>query len=85
MAIEKSVQVSEVTVTANGVVYFEEVTTVTEDGVELAKKHHRTILNPGQDLTGQPASVVAICNTAWTQEVIDAYAEQSAPSQPVGE
>jgi hypothetical protein len=29
-----------------------------------------------QDLTGQPANVVAICNAAWTEEVIAAYQAQ---------
>ena len=78
MSIEKSTQITEVTVSQVGVVYYEEVTTLTENGVELAKKHHRTVLNPNQDLTGQPANVVAICNAAWTDEVIAAYQAQIA-------
>jgi hypothetical protein len=41
--------------------------------VELTKTYHRTSLTPGQDLTGQPAQVVAIANTVWTAEVIAAY------------
>jgi hypothetical protein len=53
-----------------------------EDGNEISKTYHRTSLTPGQDLTGQPANVVAICNVAWTQEVIDAYNAQVA--QPPG-
>lgn len=81
MSIEKSTQIAEITVSQVGVVYCEEVTTVTEDGVELAKKHHRIILNPGQDLTGQPANVVAIANAAWTPEVIAAYQAQQSAQQ----
>ena len=44
-----------------------------EDGTELTKTYHRSSLTPAQDLTGVPEKVVAICNAAWTQEVIDAY------------
>ena len=45
-----------------------------KDGKEISKTYHRTSLTPAQDLTGQPANVVAICNAAWTPEVIAAYA-----------
>lgn len=79
MSIQKSTEIAEVTVSQNGVVYYEEVTTVTEDGVELAKKHHRVVLNPGQDLAGQPANVVLIATAAWTPEVLQAYEVSSQP------
>jgi len=73
MAITKSTAVDQVTVTENGIVLYREATRVVEDGNEIAKTYHRTSLTPGQDLTGHPANVVAICNTAWTPEVIAAY------------
>ena len=78
MALEKTTSVDQITVTENGIVLFREATRITEDGNELSKTYHRTSLTPGQDLTGQPANVVAICNVAWTQEVIDAYNAQIA-------
>jgi hypothetical protein len=54
-----------------------------EDGNQLSQTYHRTSLTPGQDLTGQPANVVAICNVAWTSEVIAAYqAELAKNAQP---
>jgi hypothetical protein len=49
-----------------------------EDGEQLSQTYHRTSLTPAQDLTGQPANVVAICNVAWTPEVIAAYQAQVA-------
>jgi hypothetical protein len=49
-----------------------------EDGKELSKTYHRSSLTPAQDLTGVPANVVAICNAAWTAEVIAAYQAQMA-------
>ena len=76
MAITKTTDVDQITVTENGTVLYREATRITEDGNELSKTYHRTSLTPNQDLTGQPANVVAICNTAWTPEVIAAYQAQ---------
>ena len=79
MAITKTTAVDQITVTENGTVLYREATRIMEDGVELTKTYHRSSLTPGQDLTGQPANVVAICNAAWTSEVVAAY--QAAQSQ----
>ena len=73
MAITKQTVVDQITVTENGIILYREATKIIEDGVELTKTYHRSSLTPGQDLTGQPAQVVAICNAAWTPAVISAY------------
>jgi hypothetical protein len=70
--------VDQITVTENGIVLYREATKILKDGDEIAKTYHRTSLTPGQDLTGQPANVVAICNAAWTESVIAAYQAQLA-------
>ena len=79
--ITKETVVDQITVTENGIVLYREATKIIEDGVELTKKYHRTSLTPGQNLTGQPAQVVAICNAAWTPEVIAAYEAAIAEAQ----
>ena len=68
--------VDQITVTENGTVLYREATRILKDGEQIAQTFHRTSLTPGQDLTGQPANVVAICNAAWTDEVIAAYQAQ---------
>jgi hypothetical protein len=73
MSIEKVKVIDQITVTENGIILYREATKIIEDGVELTKTYHRSSLTPGQDLTGQPAQVVAIANTVWTPEVISAY------------
>jgi DNA-binding transcriptional LysR family regulator len=80
MSIEKVKVIDQITVTENGIILYREATKIIEDGKELTKTYHRSSLAPGQDLTGQPASVVAICNTAWTPAVIAAYQAQQAAS-----
>jgi DNA-binding transcriptional LysR family regulator len=81
MALEKTVSVDQITVTENGIVLYRESTRILEDGKELSKNYHRSSLTPGQDLTGVPANVVAICNAAWTPEVVAAYQAAQAAAQ----
>lgn len=68
--------IDQITVTENGIVLYREATRILKDGEQIAQTYHRTSLIPAQDLTGQPANVVAICNAAWTPEVISAYQAQ---------
>jgi DNA-binding transcriptional LysR family regulator len=70
--------IDSITVTENGTVLYREATRILKDGEQIAQTFHRTSLTPGQDLTGQPANVVAICNAAWTEEVVAAYQAQVA-------
>lgn len=82
MSITKSTTVDQITVTENGIVLYRESTRIMEDDNELSKTFHRSSLTPGQDLTGIPANVAAICNVAWTAEVIAAY--QAAQAETAG-
>jgi hypothetical protein len=84
MALTKETVVDQITVTENGIVLVREVTRIMEDGAEISKQYHRSSFAPEADLTGQPANVVAICNAAWTPEIIAAYKAQQIANQ-VGE
>ena len=79
--ITKETAVDQITVQENGTILYREATRIMEDGTELTKTYHRNSLTPDQDLTDVPEKVVAICNTAWTQDVIDAY-KASLPKEP---
>jgi len=81
MAITKEKVIDQITVTENGIVLYREATRIMEDGNQLSQTYHRTSLTPAQDLTGQPANVVAICNVAWTPEVVAAYQAQIAAQE----
>jgi len=84
MAITKKAVIDQITLTENGVVLYREATRIIEDDKVLTQTFHRSSLTPGQDLTGQPANVVAICNVAWTPEVISAYEAQQKANRPAG-
>ena len=76
MALTETKVIDQITVTENGTVLYREATRILKDGEQIAQTYHRTSLTPAQDLTGQPANVVAICNAAWTAEVVTAYQAQ---------
>ena len=82
MSLTKTTTIDQITVTEDGTVLYRQATRIMEDGNELSKTFHRSSLTPGQDLTGIPANVVAICNVAWTEAVIAAY--QAAQAESVG-
>ena len=82
MSITKEKVIDQITVTENGIILYREATRIMEDGTELTKTYHRNSLTPAQDLTGVPEKVVAICNTAWTQDVIDAYKASKVEDEP---
>lgn len=73
MSLTKQTVIDQIVVQENGVVLYREATRIMEDGVQLSQTYHRSSLTPAQDLTGIPANVVAICNAAWTPEVVAAY------------
>jgi hypothetical protein len=81
MSLTKQVVIDQITVTENGTVLYREATRIMEDGNQISQTYHRSSLTPAQDLTGVPANVVAICNAAWTAEVVAAYEAAQAAAQ----
>jgi len=72
MAITKRLEYKE-EILPNQIIQIRTTTVVEEDGVELGRKHHRHVLVPGQDVSGEVAEVQAIANALWTDDVIAAY------------
>ena len=65
--------IDQITVTENGTVLYREATRILKDGEQITQTYHRSSLTPASDLAGVPDNVVAICNVAWTPEVVSAY------------
>jgi hypothetical protein len=76
MALTKETAVDQITIVENGTVLYREITRIMEDGNQISQTYHRSSLAPEADLTGVPSNVVAICNVAWTPEIISAYKAQ---------
>ena len=48
-------------------------TLIKENGNLISQTRHRHVLHPDSDISNEPQEVQNICNTAWTQEVKDAW------------
>ena len=55
------------------VIQIRKTTVLEEDGVELARTHHRHVVVPGDDVSGEVQEVQDIASVLWTDEVIAAY------------
>ena len=73
MALTETKVIDQITICENGTVLYREATRILKDGEQIAQTYHRSSLAPASDLTGVPENVVAICNVAWTKDVVDAY------------
>tara|TARA_A100001201_G_C3998783_1_gene173911 strand:- start:43 stop:291 length:249 start_codon:yes stop_codon:yes gene_type:complete len=81
MAITKRTELKE-EILPNQVIQIRTTTVVEEDGVELARKHHRHIVVPGDDVTGEAQEVQDIAAALWTADVISDYQASVAASDP---
>jgi len=84
MALSEVKVIDKIEVVENGTVQVREATKIMKNGEEIAKTYHRWSFAPGSDVSSQPANVVAICQVAWTPEVIAAYEAQQEANKPVG-
>ena len=74
MAITKQKTIEEIQVAGEYKQLFVlEVTKILEDGIEISRSNHRTSYLPNEDISSLDSQIVAIANTAWTQEVKDAW------------
>ena len=81
MAITKRLEYKE-EILPNQVIQIRTTTVVEEDGVELARNHHRHVVCPGDDVSGEVQEVQDIAAALWTLEVIDAYQASIATTDP---
>ena len=86
MAITKSAEIKEIRITDTWNVGVRTDTVIKEDGTEISRSPHRKVLTPfisgkdggswvhaATDISGEDASVQAICNAAWTNTVKNNY------------
>ncbi|BAQ93189.1 hypothetical protein [uncultured Mediterranean phage uvMED] len=84
MAITKRLEYKE-EILPSQVIQIRTTTVVEEDGVELARNHHRHVVSPGDDVTGEVQEVQDIAAALWTADVIAAYQASIAESALEGE
>ena len=72
MAITQRIELKE-EILPNQIIQIRTTTVVEEDGIELGRSHHRHIVVPGDDVTGEAQEVQDIAAALWTSGVIAAY------------
>jgi hypothetical protein len=73
MTLEKLIIVDLIEVVENGCVQVRTRTSILEDGKQISGSHHRHVIAPGDDCSGEDARVQAICAAIHTAEVVAAY------------
>ena len=82
MAITKEIVVDKIEVLEMGQVQVRTATKIMEDGNDLNRSFHRHVVVPSTktgdtwgdtDISGEDASVQAVCNAVWTSDVKTAY------------
>ena len=81
MAITKRTELKE-EILPNKTIQIRTTTVVEEDGEELGRKHHRHVVYPGDDVTGEAQEVQDIAGVLWTADVISAYQASIAETDP---
>ena len=81
MAITKRLEYKE-EILPNQIIQIRTTTVVEEDGVELARNHHRHVVVPGQDVSGEVQEVQDIAAALWTADVISEYQASIADNTP---
>ena len=83
MAITKRFEYKE-EILPSQVIQIRTTTVLEEDGAVLARTHHRHVVVPGDDVSGEIQEVQDIASALWTDEVIAAY-QASIVEPEVGE
>ena len=81
MAITKRLEYKE-EILPDQTIQIRTTTVVEENGVELARNHHRHAVHPGDDVSGEVQEVQDIAAALWTADVIAAYNASIAESEP---
>tara|TARA_A100001015_G_C14914662_1_gene681848 strand:+ start:610 stop:897 length:288 start_codon:yes stop_codon:yes gene_type:complete len=86
MSLTKETKIAKIEVVSTWSIQIATDTVIKEDGTEISTTRHRHVLAPfvsnksgdtwthtATDISGEDASVQAICNAAWTDSVKAAY------------
>ena len=84
MALKKSETLRH-DIEANGTVFVETVTTVTDDGAVVGSNNHRKPILPGEDYSAEAEITKAICAAVQTESVVSEYQAAQAAQAAAAE
>lgn len=69
--ITKNVVIGLINILENGIIQIRTDTIILEDDVELSRSYHRSLLEPGVDISNQHEKIKSIAAIFWTPEIIE--------------
>lgn len=66
-------EIESISISGIGVVQVSVLTMLEDDDGEHHKTFHQKVFTPNQDVSGQDPYVQAICQAAWTLEIVEKY------------
>ena len=73
MALTERTVIGSREVLADGQIQVRTDTVIERDGVEISRSYHRHVIAPGDDVSGEDASVQTVADAVHTAEVIAAW------------
>jgi hypothetical protein len=78
MALTERTEIASREVLADGQIQVRTDTVIERDGVEVSRSFHRHVISPGDDVSGEDASVQTVANAVHTDAVIAAFRAKRA-------
>lgn len=82
MALTERVEIGSRETLPSGIIQVRTDTIIERDGVEISRSHHRHIIVPGDDISGEDPSVQRIAKAEHTPAKIAAYKLEMAKRIP---
>lgn len=77
--ITKRQEYAKIEILVDGQIQLRLDTVIEEDGIEISRTYHRSVLAPGDDISKvTDARIAVITPILWTQAVIDSYKQKQA-------
>ena len=73
MALTERIEIGSREVLADGQIQVRTDTIIERDGVIISRAYHRHVISPGDDVSGEHASVQTVANAVHTADVIAAW------------
>ena len=78
MALTERTEIASREVLADGQIQVRTDTIIERDGVEVSRSFHRHVISPGDDVSGEDATVQTVANAVHTDAVIEAFRAKRA-------
>jgi len=67
----------------DGIIHVRQITRIFEDGKELSKSYHRSVVNPKDDVTDKDDRTKLIASAIYTPEFITEYEAKIEAEKPI--